>query len=152
MNHSIRSFGVQVPTYVVASYRFVSGVVASFLASFDVVESTSPHLEVHGTEGSMGMGDPNTFEGQVTLRRVHEEAWQDIPLRADSRSGRGVGLADMIEAIAADRPHRASGAFAYHVLDVLLATEAAAEGSPHAITSTTDRPASLPAGTPALAS
>ena len=37
----------------------------SFLASFDVVESTSPHLEVHGTDGSLGMGDPNTFEGEV---------------------------------------------------------------------------------------
>ena len=63
-------FSAEVPTYVVASYRFVSGVVASFLASFDVVESTSPHLEIHGTEGSLGMGDPNTFEGEVTLRRV----------------------------------------------------------------------------------
>ena len=47
-------------------------------------------------------------------------------------------------------PHRASGAFAYHVLDVLLATEAAAEGRDHEITSTTERPASLPPGTPAL--
>ena len=56
----------------------------------------------------------------------------------------------MIEAIAEDRPHRASGAFAYHVLDVLLATEAAAEGRPHTISSTTERPASLPSGTPAL--
>jgi predicted dehydrogenase len=143
-------FAAEVPTYVVASYRFASGVVASFLASFDVVGSTAPHLEVHGTEGSMGIGDPNTFEGEVTLRRMDEEAWEDVPLRADGRSGRGVGLADMIEAIADDRPHRASGAFAYHVLDVLLATEAAAEGRDHAITSTTDRPASLPPGTPAL--
>ena len=56
----------------------------------------------------------------------------------------------MIEAIAEDRPHRASGEFALHVLDVLLATEAAAEGRPHAITSSAERPASLAAGTPAL--
>jgi predicted dehydrogenase len=143
-------FAAEVPTYVVGSYRFVSGVVASFLASFDVVESASPHLEVHGTDGSLGMGDPNTFEGEVTLKRMDDEAWHDVPLRSDRRSGRGIGLADMIEAIAEDRPHRASGSFAYHVLDVLLATEAAAEGNPHAITSTTERPASLPAGTPAL--
>jgi predicted dehydrogenase len=143
-------FAAEVPTYVVASYRFVSGVVASFLASFDVVESTSPHLEVHGTSGSLGMGDPNTFEGEVRVRRLDGAAWDDVPLRADGRSGRGVGLADMIEAIAEDRPHRASGGFAYHVLDVLLATEAAAEGRYHEITSTTERPASLPPGTPAL--
>jgi predicted dehydrogenase len=143
-------FAAEVPTYVVASYRFVSGVVASLLASFDVVESTSPHLEVHGTAGSLGMGDPNTFEGEVTLRRMEAADREDVPLRGDGRSGRGIGLADMIEAIAEDRPHRASGAFAYHVLDVLLATEAAAEGREHAITSTTERPASLPAGSPAL--
>ena len=104
-------FTAEVPTYVVASYRFVSGVVASFLASFDVVESTSPHLEVHGTEGSLGMGDPNTFEGEVTLR----SAWtmrRGRTSRSAPTAGRvaGIGLADMIEAIAEDRPHRASGA------------------------------------------
>ena len=32
----------------------------------------------------------------------------------------------MIEAIRDGRPHRASGAFAHHVLEVLLATETAA--------------------------
>ena len=68
------------------------------------------------------------------------------PLRADGRSGRGVGLADMIEAIAEDRPHRASGAFAYHVLDVLLATEAAAEAA--APDHLDDRPARIAPGRP----
>jgi predicted dehydrogenase len=143
-------FDAETPTYVVASYRFASGVVGSFLASFDVVASEAPHLEVHGTAGSLVMGDPNTFEGEVTVQRAGEEAWDDVELRADRRTGRGMGLAEMIEAIREDRPHRASGEFALHVLDVLLATEAAAEGRPHAITTTTARPVSLAQGTPAL--
>ena len=46
-----------------------------------------------------------------------------MPLAFDGRVGRGIGLADMIGAIREGRPHRASGAFAFHVLDVLLATE-----------------------------
>ena len=37
--------------------------------------------------------------------------------------------------------HRASGAFAFHVLDVLLATEAAAAGGEQPIRSTVERPA-----------
>jgi len=143
-------FAAAVPTYVVATYRFASGVIGSFLASFDVVASTAPHLEVHGTAGSLAMGDPNTFEGEVSVQRPGEVAWSDVRLRADRRSGRGIGLAEMVEAIREDRPHRASGELAYHVLDVLLATEAAAEGRPHQITSTTDRQASLLPGTPVL--
>ena len=144
------TFTADTPTYVVASYRFASGVVGSFLASFDVVASQAPHLEVHGTAGSLVLGDPNTFEGEVSVRRDPEGPWEDAALRADRRTGRGIGLAEMVEAIREDRPHRASGEFALHVLDVLLATEAAAEGRPHPITTTADRPASLPAGTPAL--
>jgi predicted dehydrogenase len=143
-------FTADTPTYVVASYRFASGVVGSFLASFDVVASQAPHLEVHGTAGSLVLGDPNTFEGEVSVRHDPEGSWDAVPLRADRRTGRGIGLAEMVEAIRERRPHRASGAFALHVLDVLLATEAAAEGRPHAITTTARRPASLPEGTPAL--
>jgi predicted dehydrogenase len=143
-------FAAAVPTYVVATYRFASGAIGSFLASFDVVASTAPHLEVHGTAGSLGMGDPNTFEGEVMLQRAGEEAWNEVPVRPDHRTGRGIGLAELVEAIGEDRPHRASGEFAYHVLDVLLATEAAAEGRPHQISSTSDRPASLVPGTPAV--
>ena len=63
---------------------------------------------------------------------VDGDGWEDVPLALRSAAiGRGIGLADMIEAIRDDRPARASGAFAYHVLDVLLATEEAAAERPH---------------------
>ena len=68
-----------------------------------------------------------------------------MPLRFDPSVGRGVGLADMIEAIRAGTPHRASGTFALHVLDVLLAVEEATRsGSVERIASRVDRPAPLP--------
>ena len=138
-------FPVVAPTSVVAAYTFATGAIGGLMASFDVVASTSPHLEIHGPAGSLELGDPNRFDGHVRRRLIDDDAWTDVPLRFDGTVGRGVGLADMIEAIRDDRPARASGAFAFHVLDVLLATEeAAAEGRTVRIESTVERPAAMP--------
>ncbi|MBK0296133.1 hypothetical protein IAE22_28080 [Bacillus sp. S34] len=40
-------------------------------------------------------------------------------------AGRGYGLADMAHAIATDRPHRASGDLAFHVLEIMEAVQTA---------------------------
>lgn len=120
------AFPVTVPTSVFATYAFESGAIGGFMASFDIVASDVPHIEIHGTKGSLSLGDPNTFDGHVRLRTIDAADWEDVPLAFDGSVGRGIGLADMIGAIREGRPHRASGAFAYHVLEVLLATEGAA--------------------------
>ncbi len=135
-----------VPTSVVGTLEFASGVIAGLTASFDVVASDVPHLEVHGTAGSLVLGDPNWFDGTVRYRPKGASAWEDVPLRFDASVGRGVGLADMIGAIRTGTPHRASGAFAFHVLDVLLGLEAAARADCWlAIESAVERPAPLAA-------
>jgi predicted dehydrogenase len=134
------TFVATAPTYVIASYRFASGVVAGFTASFDVVASAAPHLEIHGTEGSILIGDPNVFDGEVSLQRLGADAWEKVPLRSDAGSVRGIGLAEMTEAITSGRPHRASGELAFHVLEILLATEAAIVGDARPIRSTVERP------------
>jgi predicted dehydrogenase len=142
------TFVAQVPTHAVAVYRFASGAIGGFTASFDVAASASPHIEVHGTEGSLSLGDPNHFDGAVRLRRFGEDAWTDVPLRFDGSVGRGIGLADMIDAIREGRSPRASGALAFHALDVLLATETAAATQVNvSIESTCERPAPLDAPT-----
>ena len=77
-------------------------------------------------------------------RPAGSEAWQDVPLRFDGSVGRGVGLADLIEALRCGLPHRASATFAFHVLDVLLALETATTSQRwETVASTTDRPAPL---------
>jgi len=142
------TFVAQVPTHAVAVYRFASGTIGGYTASFDVAASASPHIEIHGTEGSLSLGDPYHFDGAVRLRRFGEDDWTDVPLRFDGSVGRGIGLADMIAAIREGRSPRASGALAFHALDVLLATETAA--ATHAnvtIESTCERPAPLDAPT-----
>lgn len=138
-------FTATAPTSVVASYAFESGAVGGFMASFDVVASEAPHIEIHGSDGSLSLGDPNEFDGHVRLSRIDSPAWEDVPLGFDGSVGRGIGLADMIGAIREGRPHRASGAFAYHVLEVLLASEgAAATRLTVAVESRTPRPEALP--------
>ena len=134
----------EVPTTVIGTLTFASGVVGGLFASFDTAGTRAPHLEVHGTEGSLSIGDPNRFDGEVRYRALGSEAWQDIPLRFATDLERGVGLADMIEGIRSGRPHRASGELAYHVLDVLLALEEATRsGSVETVTSTVERAAPL---------
>ncbi len=140
------TFISEVPTSVVATYAFESGAIGGFSASFDVVASESPHIEIHGTDGSLSLGDPNTFDGHVLSHAIGPPGWKPVAPVFDGTIGRGIGLDDMIEAIRDERPHRASGAFAYHVLEVLLATELAA--STHrtvTVESRAPRPEPLPA-------
>jgi predicted dehydrogenase len=134
----------EVPTTVFATLAFESGVVGGLTASFDVVASEAPHFEIHGTAGSLVLGDPNEFDGTVRYRPLGAEVWEDVPLQFDGSVGRGVGLADFIDAIRTGRPHRASGELAFHVLDVLLAVETAStSGRTEHVTSRCARPAPL---------
>ena len=134
----------EVPTTVIATLAFDSGAVGGLTASFDVVASDAPHLEIHGTAGSLSLGDPDEFDGAVRYRPLGVDAWQDVPLRFDGTVGRGIGLDDLIGAIRSGRPHRASGELAFHVLDVLLAIESATRSDRvEHVTSRCERPAPL---------
>ena len=62
---------------------------------------------------------------------------------------RGVGVADMALAMRTGRPHRASGALAYHVLDCMQSfLDSGAKGKAVEVKSAaaTTRPAPLPVG------
>jgi predicted dehydrogenase len=134
----------EVPTTVFGTLAFESGVVGGLTASFDTVASRTPYLEIHGTAASLSLGDPNEFDGAVRYRPLGSDAWQDVPLQFDGSVGRGIGLADFIDAIRAGRPHRASGELAFHVLDVLLTIETATtSGRLEPVTSRVERPAPL---------
>ena len=86
------------------------------------------------------------------MRRKGEADWRDVPARHGfTDNSRGIGIAEMAEAILADRPHRASGTLAYHVLDAIQGfRDAAVSGRRYELQSTVDRPAALPAGLPAV--
>ncbi|MFK7604275.1 Gfo/Idh/MocA family protein [Deinococcus sp. SM5_A1] len=143
---------VQTPTHVTAQLTFdgkelESGPVATFIASFDVQASEVPRIEIYGTAGTLSLPDPNTFGGPLRMRAAGSDAWDTIELtRPFQDNARGIGLADMLEAIDSDAPHRASGELAYHVLDVMQTTLDSAEaGRTLDVQSRTERPAALSA-------
>jgi hypothetical protein len=83
------------------------------------------------------------------VRRAGAAEWSLIPHTHSDEVSRGIGVADMAYALRSGRPHRASGALAYHVLDVMQSFQEASESGKHAqIASTCVKPAALPAGLP----
>ncbi len=56
------------------------------------------------------------------MGRQGEKEWHDIPLLPlRDQNSRGLGVADLAEALQTGRPPRASGEMAYHVLDIMHA-------------------------------
>jgi predicted dehydrogenase len=129
---------VEVPTTVNAVLEFVGGANVGLSASWDVWKhNRSSPIEVYGSEGSLLGVDPNFFGNVPRLCKPGGE-WQDLDIAAhpfglanrEMRNGqmqadyRMIGLVDMVMAIRNQRPHRASGDMALHVLEVLEAMEA----------------------------
>ena len=122
------TIAVEVPTHVTGSLEFASGAVVAITMSFDVPGHRHLPLEIYGTEGSLIVPDPNWFGGEVSLLSKGGE-WQPVPVELPwtDANYRSLGLADMAAAIREGRPHRASGALALHVLEVMEAFARSAE-------------------------
>jgi predicted dehydrogenase len=141
---------VEAPTHHVGILEFASGVLCQYLTSSDIYPTHLPHLEIHGTEGSLRYPDPNNFPGHVFLQRPENRDPVEIDCRHGyNQNSRGLGVADMAAGIVAGRPHRASGEMAAHVVDIVNAIhESSDSGTWIELTTTCDRPAPLPAGAP----
>ena len=138
---------VETTTHLTGNLLFDNGAVGTITTSFDIWKSDQPRIEIHGSLGSLSCPDPNTFGGPVKLFRQGSEEWIDLPLFSHpyAENSRGLGLAEMASAIVKNRPHRASGALAAHVLDVMLAFDRASEsGSRIDMTTTCEKPAAMP--------
>lgn len=139
---------VEVDTHVNAILTHACGVSSTLSVSFEVWASRTPRIEVYGTKGTLSVPDPNRFSDPVEVWTQDEPEWKVAPVSAGyADAGRGFGLADMARAIETERPHRASGELAFHVLEIMDAVIVA--GREHRVvelTSTVDRPALVPHG------
>ena len=136
---------VEVPTHVAATLDMAAGPVVTLVSSFDVAAPRGL-IEVYGTEGTISVPDPNTFGGVVRVQRRGEGEAAEAPIRhrIDTQA-RGVGVADLVQAVAERRAPRASGAMALHVVDVMQSIcEASDTDTAVALGTTCERPASLP--------
>jgi predicted dehydrogenase len=139
---------VEVDTHVAGTLEFVSGALVSIAMSFDVPKHRHTPIEIYGSEGSICVPDPNRFGGVVSVAKTGGE-WEDIPLSHGYSDGnfRSIGVADMAAAIASGREHRASGALAFHALEVMEAFQTSSDqGRRVGIDSRVERPAMMPAG------
>ncbi len=150
------TFPVATFTTVNAILTFLSGANVSFLASWDVWRHGVRPIELHGTEASIRVPDPDTFGGDVEVSSTHKlpnihdprsvalEGAQDdwlvyktdektfgrvnYPLgRPTVANYRCLGLAEMANAILENRPHRCSGRFGLQTLAVMLGIIESAE-------------------------
>jgi predicted dehydrogenase len=150
-------FPVGTPTSVLSLLEFASGAKITFGASWDVFRHSNRPIELHGTEGSIGLPDPDNFSGIVSLSD-HGGPWSNVdtsylpfgalnwPVEAPDRGNyRMLGLADLAAAVRQGRKPRVSGDLALHVLEVMEAILTAGEtGGPLDITPSSCQPEALP--------
>jgi predicted dehydrogenase len=136
---------VHIPTHVSSVMAFENGAVVQISMSFDVAGHKHVPLEVYGTEGTLIVPDPNHFGGDIQLLKKGG-SFELQPTTEPYADGnyRSLGVADMAHAILSDRPHRANGDLALHVLEVMEAFGTAADtGQTVDITTKPERPAPL---------
>jgi predicted dehydrogenase len=148
---------VEVPTHVGAILELASGLIVTTAWSWDVWSSDAETLcEIHGSLGTLSLGDVDDASADPRIRigelkpawGSHDYPWTEVPRDHGPEDPTfGIGIAEMAAALRSGRPHRASGDFAYHVLDVMQAIHEAAEQGRHVrIESTCERPAPIGPG------
>jgi predicted dehydrogenase len=136
---------VHVPTHVSGTLLFRNGAAVQMTMSFDVAGHKHVPIEIYGTEATLIVPDPNRFGGQIETMKKGGE-WTNVETDLPYHDGnfRSIGLADMALAIRHNRPHRANGDLALHVLEVMEAFgRASAEGRSIEIETTAERPAPI---------
>ena len=119
---------VTVDTHITSLLVFASGVVGTFIASFDIWSNRLPSIEIYGSIGTISLPHPNWYDGDVHIRLHDDHDWLVLPqllpqFQLDQlEKVRGLGVVELSEAIGG-RQHRSNGAFAYHALEVLEAMQ-----------------------------
>ncbi|MBT2230402.1 Gfo/Idh/MocA family protein [Nonomuraea sp. NEAU-A123] len=137
------AFAVEVPTHVNALIDFAGSASATTTFSFDSPVGRRM-IEIIGTEGALSLPDPNTFDGPLLARGLHDAEWRELPVTGTT-AGRGLGVLDMARSLRTGTPHRASGALALHVLEIMTAIgDAGEDGESHHLHTTSPTPLPLP--------
>ncbi len=111
---------VNVSTYVSGTVEYASGALGTLFTTFDVHYPSQARFEVYGSEGTLLVPDPNTFGGPVRLYRPESKEIRELPLVFDYQdNSRGLGLADMANALRDGRRARADYTQTFHVLEAI---------------------------------
>ncbi len=135
---------------VFAVVELENGVTGNFALNGDSVLADQAMFTIYGTKDILKLTDPNQFGGKNTFMAnsydfANQPAWEEIdnvfPYEENSR---GIGPAEMADAILTGRKNRADKEMAYHVLDVIDAMMKSSDsGRFEEVNSTCERPLSL---------
>ncbi len=145
-----QKISVEVPTHLAGILNLKGGIIATILHSFDVPNTQMGwDIEIYGTEGTLIVPSPCMFGGEIlykktvrgrpkgdvaakngektsgiaeVLEMVHRmEGWSVLPLlHCYDQDYRGIGVADMVDALKKGRKQRLGADLGYHVLDVMV--------------------------------
>ncbi len=136
-------FTVGAPDFGVALIELEDGTLVRLTASFYVAQhSKQKGVEFHGDDGSLHISSWQDFDAAVELA-PYGGAYEAVPVPHAFRGvDWGRALAELSAAISEQRPHRATGAHAAHVVEILDAVETSRhEGRAVELTSTFPRTA-----------
>ena len=132
-------FHIETPDWVVAAVELADGTVVRLTTNFYVGQhGKQKGLEFHGDLGSLYLSSFQDFHAEVELAG-YDEAYTPVPLVRPAFQGVdwGRSVAEIADAIAENRPQRATGAQAAHVVEICAAiSQSLQTGRPVAVTST----------------
>jgi predicted dehydrogenase len=120
-------FRIGSPDLIVAAIELDGGAVLRLTSSFYVGRPAKQtgSIEFHGDTASLALGSFEKFDATVELGQYGEDYQLVAPVRQPFRGTAWArGVAEMADAIAEDRPHRASAEQAAHVVEILEAAAA----------------------------
>ncbi|MCM1154997.1 MAG: Gfo/Idh/MocA family oxidoreductase [Roseburia sp.] len=112
-------------TRVSASLSLRNGVTGTLMMDGDSVMKEQAFLRIYGTKGILEFGDPNTFDAAVRVLTLPGDPRQQAeysvvePVNPYHDNCRGIGVADMAQAILTGGRSRVDAELAYHVMEVL---------------------------------
>ncbi|TLS38394.1 Gfo/Idh/MocA family protein [Pseudalkalibacillus caeni] len=133
---------VETPTHINGILNFSNGMTASLTTSFDVWHTTLPYIEVYGTKGTMLIPDPNSYGGEIKIKKEGDSDWKSVPIEFPyTENDRGIGVLDLIRSIKRKVKHRANASVGMHVLEIMHGLIKSAEEKKFvSINSTCERP------------
>ncbi|MDP9311482.1 MAG: Gfo/Idh/MocA family oxidoreductase [Chloroflexota bacterium] len=139
-------FHITAPDWVVVMVELANGTVVRLTTNFYVGHhSKQAGVEFHGDLGSLYLSSWQNFDASVEFAQFGKQ-YEPVALLREPTKGTpwGRGAAEMAEAMLQDRPHRAQGAHAAHVVDILCAAvESMERHEPVAVHSEISRPAAM---------
>lgn len=133
---------------ITGAMEFRNGFHATIAITSECRGGADNSFEIHGTDGSLLLGDPNLFNDKLYYRTNTSELLE-FPIThpyGDKSSYRGIGAADMAWAIRCNRPHRLAAELGFHALEVTRGIlDSAQDGRFRTMTAQFDRPVPIAA-------